>query len=337
MVAPASLAKLTDLDQWRQSTLHHLLSSRNLGLISVWHPSFLTLLLEYLESHRNSVLKSLAPQRRREVAASFSSSGEFFASKAWPHLRMISCWTDASAHAFIPVLKKWFHGIEIQSKGLLATEGVISIPVTSVSQGCPVAVSAHFLEFVDLQNPNTRPLFIHELKVGGHYSPILTTSGGLYRYHLKDEVACVGTWHNTPCLRFLGKLDATSDLRGEKLTPAQVDAALTRIQSQFSFSWNFAMLGCHRGEPPHYILYVESNLDKTDLELVRNAMEQILSESHHYRYCRELGQLAPLQIRQISHAASRWQDALAAQGHRAGSLKPLSLDTRLNWDDVFGD
>ena len=49
---------------------------------------------------------------------------------------------------FLPELRALFPGVEIQGKGLLATEGVISIPLMGRPAPVP-AVTSHFLEFLD--------------------------------------------------------------------------------------------------------------------------------------------------------------------------------------------
>lgn len=335
MIAPPTLAQNNEIDKWRKATLHHLLASKNLGLISVWHPSFLTLLLDFLEQNREEVLSSLNPQRRQELATAFSHSGAFLPSRAWPKLNLVSCWTDASANNFLPKLQTWFNDVEIQGKGLLATEGVVTIPTEKFSAGCATALSSHFLEFIDLQHPNKAPIFAHDLQIGGRYSPILTTSGGLYRYHLKDEVECVRMWHRSPCLRFIGKLDSTSDLRGEKITPAQIDSAISMAQTALGIKLLFAMAGTSQGNPPCYTLYVDAEINSQQTSNLAAFVEARLCESHHYRYCRDLGQLSALQVTVVQNAAQRWQNALKQRGFRVGSLKPLSLDTRLNWDEVF--
>ena len=59
-------------------------------------------------------------------------------------------------------------------------------------EGCPLAVRSHFFEFIDQDFPRSaaaadRPTRLgHELEEGREYSLVLTTSGGLYRYLLRD-------------------------------------------------------------------------------------------------------------------------------------------------------
>ncbi len=140
----------------------------------------------------------------------------------WPRLTLISCWTDAAAARGAVELQSMFPNVEIQSKGLLATEGCVTFPL--VGRPAPVlAVGSHFFEFQEegRENEDADPFagcrLAHELDRGGRYSVVLTTGGGLYRYRLNDSVEVVGFEHECPLLRFLGKTDRVSDLVGEKL------------------------------------------------------------------------------------------------------------------------
>ena len=51
----------------------------------------------------------------------------------WPGLALISCWTDAAAGQFLPQLRELFPAIEIQPKGLLATEAFVSFPLVEAA------------------------------------------------------------------------------------------------------------------------------------------------------------------------------------------------------------
>ena len=94
----------------------------------------------------------------------------------WPRLSLLSMWTDAqAAHSVGPACHR-FQGVEVQGKGLLATEGVVSLPLFGAP--APVlAVRSHFFEFLDPEHPNARPRLAHELEVGRTYSVLLSTSG----------------------------------------------------------------------------------------------------------------------------------------------------------------
>jgi len=58
-------------------------------------------------------------------------------------------------------------------------------------------------------------------------------------------------------------------------------------------------------------------------------------KAHPYRYCRELGQLAPLEVVRVRDGWRQYQQALAANGIRLGDAKAQHLDARPIWRDAF--
>jgi hypothetical protein len=122
-----------------------------------------------------------------------------------------------------------FPGVLIQGKGLLATEGVVSVPLVEHGS-CVAAATSHFFEF--MEHLGSPPRLLHELEENHEYAVLLTTGGGLYRYRLGDRVRVVGFASNTPLLEFLGKEDGISDLCGEKLSPAFVGSILAELSDE---------------------------------------------------------------------------------------------------------
>jgi hypothetical protein len=143
--------------------------------------------MQWLTRDLPQTLRALPPQtadtiRRRLDRAPLNGRA------LWPGLALISCWCDGPSAAFLPALRRWFPGVALQPKGLLATEGVVSFPWGTPDAGAVPAITSHFLEFIDLSRPASAPALVSDLTPGGRYSPLLTTAGGLYRYHLKDVV-----------------------------------------------------------------------------------------------------------------------------------------------------
>src|SRR5262249_56650625 len=126
--------------------------------------------------------------------------------------------------------------------------------------GAVLAVRSHFREFLPAdavgRRDATRPQLAHELEPGYAYSVVLTTGGGLYRYHLGDVVAVVGRVRDCPIVRFVGRKNV-SDWRGEKLHEAH---AARVIESAFAVRRvvpSFVMLACDTSAAtPNYVLYV---------------------------------------------------------------------------------
>ncbi|MCU0694827.1 MAG: GH3 auxin-responsive promoter family protein, partial [Polyangiaceae bacterium] len=335
MAAPSSVARIESVDRWRFETCRYLLEAENLGLISVWSPTFASLLLEAIASNLDALLDSIAPRRAQSIRQAIArNGGNITADALWPRLALVSCWTDGPSRGFVAQLRRWFPRTPLQPKGLLATEGVVSFPLWG-HDGSVLAVRSHFLEFVDTEYPSKPPLLAHELRDGMIVSPILTTSGGLYRYHLQDRIRIVGRYRNTPCIRFEGRLDCASDLVGEKLDARVVELAVERATQRTGKQWQFAMLAPELGSPPAYRLYLEGPGSVDEAQAMAAEVESALAQGAHYAYCRKLGQLGPVRSVQVRRAAWALERRQAAEGGRIGELKPTPLDRRAGWAEFF--
>jgi hypothetical protein len=340
---PSALRLVTDVATHRYLTLLCLLRRSDLRLISVWHPSFLTLLLDALPAHWAELLNdlerggcrraaTLAPPLREAFefparpgrAAALRRTGPEDPHALWPHLRAVSCWGDGQAALALAHLQKRIPRATFQSKGLLATEAVVSIPFRGLH---PVAITSHYFEFED----STGALrLVHELRRGEIYAVIVTTGGGLWRYRLGDHVEVDGFVGSTPSLRFLGRGASVSDLRGEKLAESFVTQALRLAGVVTGFTPAFALLAPESGDgaPPHYTLFVEGDPPASFLP----AVESELRKNPHYALCRDLGQLGALQcLRILRGAYERFSSTGTSQGRRLGDIKPQTLSARTDW------
>src|SRR5208282_5190930 len=97
-----------------------------------------------------------------------------------------------------PELAAMFPRATIQPKGLIATEGFVSLPLWG-RDGAALAIRSHFFEFLDAVEKSR---LAHELSVGEEYSIVLTTGGALWRYRLHDRVKVMGFERECPLLKF---------------------------------------------------------------------------------------------------------------------------------------
>lgn len=334
MAVDPSVARITDMDDWRFETARCLLEAGDLGLISVWSPTFLTQLMTFMEDNLERLLGGLTRERETAVREALGTDGDFAGEGIWPRLVVISSWADGASRGFVEDLKRFFPKTPIQPKGLLATEGVVSFPLEG-HEGSVLALTSHFLEFQDLGGKEGDVVGAHELRRGGEYSPVLTTGGGLYRYHLKDVVRCLGHYHQAPLVRFEGKQDRVSDLVGEKVNARQVDLALEKARSDHGLDWRFALLAPGDGTPPGYVLYIESDADDRTIEGSVRDLEAYLSTGHHYRYARDLGQLAPMDWVRVRDGWDGYERIMVSRGMRSGDVKPSHLDHGTDWGSAF--
>jgi hypothetical protein len=85
MAVPPDVVRTKSIDDFRSETLFHLLRCSELRLISIWHPSFLTLLLDSLPQFWESLLSKIA-SGYRAFSAVRSHFYEFLDEKGRPHL-----------------------------------------------------------------------------------------------------------------------------------------------------------------------------------------------------------------------------------------------------------
>jgi hypothetical protein len=349
LAVPSAVRFVQDIDAFRYVTLLFLLRRADLSLISVWHPTFLTLLLDALEPHWTSLLDDLTrgtlrpPSRLAEHvdrelrcrhradprrAAALKAIGPRDASAIWPRLQVVSCWADGHAALALPALRSRLPRVHVQPKGLLATEAVVTLPFRGLT---PLAIRSHFFEFVREE----RVLLAHQLVTGEVYSVVVTTGGGLYRYRLEDRVRVNGFVEGTPSLEFLGKEDHVSDLCGEKLNETFVAGAVAEVCAQLRVTARFALLAPDLAEsPPGYTLYIET--DAAPPAALRTLLDDALARNPHYRYCRTLRQIAPVRLFHATDSMfPAYVERCRALGQRVGDIKPLALSAREGWSRVF--
>jgi hypothetical protein len=351
---PRGVARLPDIESCRHATLRYLLADEHLALISVWNPSFLVLLLEHARAHREKLARDIErgtislspdvqrssgltptradPARGRVVREALESLD---LERLWPKLTLVSCWTDAAASLALPALARLLPPrVTIQGKGLLATEGVVSIPVPGV-EAAVLAVGSHLLELAPADDPKAPAIPCARAEVGGRYRPILTTGSGLYRYDLGDIIEVVGRFRGTHRIRFVGRADGVSDLRGEKLSPARVGEVLARALAAHRIEPRFVMLAPIPGESPSYALLIDADARGLELRGMAAEVEDALREGHGYEHARALGQLEELRLVRVRDGTSRYEQALVARGAKAGNVKPAAIHAGRFWAEVF--
>ncbi|MCC6930453.1 MAG: GH3 auxin-responsive promoter family protein [Gemmatimonadaceae bacterium] len=347
MAAPSSLRHVRDMQAFWRLTALALLRRRGLRLISAWHPSFVDILMDAASNAWEELLDAIAsgtcpwiaalppgaragwttspdPHRADELRRLGRDSWPSW----WPQLQVISCWGEQGAEAGWRSIARHVSAhashVLVQPKGLLATEGVVTVPhgMTHV-----LALNSHFFEFLD-RDGNVR--LAQELNRGGEYEVVLSNGGGLWRYRLGDMVACTGHLKATPTLQFLGRAGQVSDLRGEKLSEPFVARALRGAWEGGEMPAYVALRAWNDGAAAGYELLVAEEA-RADGANARDAahearlrhLERALCENPHYALARRLGQLQPLRERSVPRDAAR--DDLWSHPGRLGDAKPRLL------------
>ena len=336
-VAPAELSGLADFDAWCFATCLHLLCARDLVLIWVWSPTYLTELVRAMLRLKPALLEAIAtgvpvphesalagvplPARDPERAGELDRliGDEAIDTRAiWPRLDTISCWMDGSSAPFAAELKRLFPGVWFQAKGLMSTEGAVTVPFGE-GQGSPLAVESGFFEFVDADE-RVHPAW--SIERGRTYRVVLSNRFGLYRYDTGDLVEVVGAIEQTPRLTFRGRAGLATDLCGEKLTEEFVLSCMDAASGGRSI---VAFLAAAPHPHPRYVLCAEGSVDRRQLAAFAEKLEAELRRNPQYAYARDLGQLSPLDVRVTDRLFERYREWATSRGRSIAGLKAPAL------------
>lgn len=303
--------RASELASWQVSALAHLARQRSLTLISVWSPTFLLELLEFLPRNAECVLARLqgdADATCRLERALGAADG--LVRHLWPALQVVSLWMDGASRPYAERVRALLPGVHLDAKGVLATESAIT---TRIGERAVPALTSAFFEFLDGDGTS---YLAHELTAGRCYRVAITTPGGLYRYDLGDEFRCLSTDDGQPDLRFVGRVGVVSDLVGEKLTDSFVAQALAPLRV------GAALVPCS-SPAPHYELWMDSIQPQGgDATAV---VEARLADNPQYAYARRIGQLRPLTVVCSPGFAQHRARLLASRGGRLGDAKSCGL------------
>lgn len=343
LAVPPLIGAINDFTSWQYLTLRYLLKARDLTLISVWSPTFLLDLISALVEHHEIIIEDMISDkisialpdefceqnlsainvdatRITEIKNAFKE-GKINTHLLWPNLNTISCWLDANAARYHEQLVTLFPKVYLQAKGLLATEGVISLPVCD-SDSSILAINSGFFEFIDKEE---NIYLADELNIGEIYRVLITTYSGLYRYDIKDQIVVTGYQGNTPLIKFAGRTGLVSDLCGEKLTESFV-------LKQLNDAIDDVMLLPYVEQNTGYILLLEQE-HYSEYEAVEFAVviEQRLCNNPQYAYARKINQLAPLIPIRFNNIRKRYTHIQYNNDRLLGDIKPavLSNDTEL--------
>ena len=351
LAVPDALRHALDPDAHRTATLRALVARTGLRLVSVWNPTALSLLLAPLradaerlaedlargtltadvpEAVRAAVLRGVRPDPRRahalRAAARETADAGALVARLWPRLGLVSAWADAHAAGPFAALGALAPQATLQPKGLLATEGVVSIPRVG-HDGAALALTSHVVELLD----GGRSVPLAQADVGGRFEVALTTGAGLLRYRLGDTVEVVGRLGRCPLVRFVGRAGLVSDRVGEKLAEAHVAACLARL------GLTFALVACDdAARPPAYVLFAETAAPDAALARDAGRLDAALGANVHYAHARRLGQLGAVRAFRVrGSGAEQFVAGCVALGQRAGSVKPAALHRDGGWTARF--
>ncbi|MDY6784454.1 MAG: GH3 auxin-responsive promoter family protein [Cyanobacteriota bacterium] len=316
-VSLPGLNRIRNVEEFKEKLCLALLVEEKLEIISIWSPTFFKVHLDYIQCHRERLRRQLG-NRISVKRAQFLLEPAIPWTKLWSNLKLISCWDSAHAKGQANILRSLFPGVLVQGKGLLATEAPMTIPLIE-ALGCVPVLNEVFFEFED-EEQNIYQL--HEVEIGAIYAIIISQKGGLYRYRIGDRVRVTHFYRNTPCLEFLGRDRATSDLVGEKLREEFVAEVLESLQLEGSFCQTLIPVTQPK---EHYLLLLDGANESPDA--IAKRLDAALMQSYHYRRSRHLGQLARARVLVSKQFPETHLNSQIQGGKKWGDIKHQVLAT----------
>jgi hypothetical protein len=317
LVTVPNARSLYEPDEFKWQLCLRLLQEEKLEIISIWSPSFLKVMLDFIGDRRLDLQTELQGKISPDRLALLSSSAIDW-QKMWPHLKLISCWDSGNAAGQAAYLRSLFPHVLVQGKGLLATEAPMTIPLIAANGHVPV-LNEVFFEFETLEGEILR---LHELAIGAEYQVIISQKGGLYRYRMGDRVKVTHYYKQMPCLEFLGREVGISDLVGEKLNQDFVRDVLRQLGLSASFCQTLVAVS----SPAHYVLLLD--MSAIAPEMIAETLDRLLCQSPQYQHARSLGQLQAAQVCIAADMLEKVTQLRMRSGARWGDVKQEILLTK---------
>lgn len=248
------------------------------------------------------------PQRVHELEDIIARTGTLYPKDYWLRNCLLGNWMGGSVGAYLRHYPRYYGTRAVRDVGLIASEGRMTIPMTDGTPSGVLDITSHFFEFLpedEINSPQPNVLLAHELREGGRYFILPTTSYGLYRYQIFDLVRVTGFHNRTPLIEFLSKGAHFANLTGEKISEYQVVQAVGQVQRDLGRTLGTYSLAPVwpasdiEGAVPHYALFVERPdlPEPGDAERFAARLEVVLSELNiEYAAKRESARLAPLRV-----------------------------------------
>src|SRR5262249_51568850 len=140
-------------------------------------------------------LRRRYPRRARELEEIVRRTGTLYPRDYWPAHCLLGNWTGGSVGAYLRHYPRYYGAMPVRDIGLIASEGRMTSPRDDGTPSGVLDVTTHYFEFIPEEegdSPQPTVLSADELVEGRNYYILLTTSYGLYRYHIHDLVRVTG-------------------------------------------------------------------------------------------------------------------------------------------------
>jgi hypothetical protein len=273
------------------------------------------------------VLNDGIRKRIERTLRPFPTPNEWSPDQLW-NLSSINCWTGGPAKYFADRLRSALPAVPVREVGISASEGTFAFPLANDWPGSVLWLGGHLQEFI---GDDDTPRWAWELEVGERARLVVSTTAGLWRYDMADEIEVVGRCRNTPVVRFVGKSGRYLNVLGERVTEGHVVAAMCELNLEMT---GFTV-GVEEGERPRYVIAFEGKTDSPSLAFdFDKALSMVNVE---YAGKRKSGRLeCPTVLRLPAGSYGRLHEERVREGAPDGQLKdPVIAIDKIEWGRIL--
>ncbi len=286
---------------------------------------------------RNSLLKKIQPmpERAKELREIFSQGfAEPIVPKLWPHVQFLTGVGSGGFKVYADKIKEKYMGEKIARyfTGINASEGMISVPYQLNDEKNVPAPDSMFYEFLptDADDDFSKIVTMDQLEIGKEYEVIITNLSGFYRYRMRDAVRIAGRHKNLPILEFIGRIDQTVSVMGEKTTEVALRTAAEDTAKQLGFEMiDFSVYPDVGNVPPRYIYFmeVEDLPEGMKAKEIRFVLEKNLAKANPSMGDKvSKGICAPTKLNILEpETYSLYRDLMVMKGTASAQLKPVRV------------
>ena len=289
------------------------------------------------EEVRASLLKKIhpMPERAQELREIFKQGFEEpIIPKLWPHAQFLTGVGSGGFKVYADKIKEKYMGEKIARyfTGINASEGMISVPYRLNDEKSVPVPDSMFYEFLptDAGNDFSKMVTMDQLEVGKEYEVIVTNLSGFYRYRMRDAVKIAGRYKNLPILEFIGRIDQTVSVMGEKTTEVALRTAAEDTAKQLGFDMiDFTVYPDVEHVPPRYTYFMEiENLPEgMKAKEIRFVLEKNLAKANPSMGDKVVkGICAPTKLNILEpETYSLYRDLMVMKGTAPAQLKPVRV------------
>ena len=286
---------------------------------------------------RERLLKKIKPmpERAEELREIFKQGfDEPVVPKLWPEARFLTGVGSGGFKVYADKLKEKYMGENIARyfTGINASEGMVSVPFELNNEKSVPVPDSLFYEFLptDADDDFSKMVTMDKLEEGREYEIIITNLSGFYRYRMRDAVRITGKYKKLPIMEFIGRIDRTVSVMGEKTTEVALRTAAEDTARQLGFEMiDFTVYPDVNNVPPRYIYFmeVEDLPEGMKAKEIRFVLEKNLAKANPSMGDKVAkGICAPTKLNILEpETYSLYRDLMVMKGTASAQLKPVHV------------